>query len=396
MIRLLILISSFVLLQPAYAVKNDKPTTISPGLYKKLQKAEQLVAKKSFSQAEKKLKTLLVNVKKNSYGHATVLRSLSSVYALKEQYNKAAETLSSSIALKVFPKKQEQQAILNLGQLYMATENYSKAIRTLEPWLANNPNTNARINVLVANAYSQLKRYRKAIPYIEKAIAKTKKPQESWYQLNLALYFELKNYSSAVGVLKKLIRLYPDKKTYWDQLSSVHQQLKQYKKAISVKHLAYKKGLIETEKGLLELANLFLYIGSPYRAANLLKNGFDQKKIKRNSKNWETLAQAWNMAKEQDLAINALEKASKLNEKGRLYLRLGQIYVEQEKWNLAIKSLNKAISKGGVKDTGSIYMLLGMSYFETKKNKLAKNSFIKAAKYSKNKKAALQWLNYIE
>ena len=393
--RFLVLIISFILLQPAYAEKNDKPITISPGLYKKLKKTEQLIAKKSYSKAEQKLKAMLANAEKKNYGRATVLRSLSSVYALKGQYSKAAEALSNAIALKVLPKEQEQQAILNLGQLYMATENYSKAIRTLEPWLVNNQKTNAQINVLVANAYSQLKQYRKAIPYIEKAIAKTQKPEESWYQLSLALYFELEEYSSATTVLEKLIRIYPHKKTYWNQLSSVYQQLKQYKKAVSIKHLSYKQGFIDTEKGLMELVNLFLYVGSPYRAANLLKEGFDLNKIKRSSKNWETLAHAWAMAKEHDRAISALEQASKLNEKGRLFLQLGQIYVEQEKWSQAIKSLNKAINKGGLKDTGSTYMLLGMSYYEMKNNKLAKNSFLKAAKYSKNKKAALQWLDYI-
>ncbi len=395
MIRLLIIITAFFALQPAYAAKNDKPTSIPPGLYKKLKKTEELIAKKSYSKAEQNLNSMLASVKKKSYGHATVLRSLSSVYALKGQYKKAANALSRSIALNVLPKEQEQQAILNLGQLYMATENYAKAIRTLEPWLAAHPNTEVQINVLVANAYAQLKRYRKALPYIKKAIAKTKKPKESWYQLNLALYFELKDYASAARVLKKLIRLYPDKKTYWQQLSSVYQQLKQYKKAVSVKHLAYKKGLIESEKEILDLANLFLYIRSPYRAANLIKQGFDQNKIRRTSKNWETLAHAWSMAKEKNKAINALEQASKLNDKGALYLQLGQIYIEQEKWNQAIKSLKKAISKGGLKDTGSTYLLLGMSYFEQKNNKLAKNAFLKASKYGKHKKTALRWLDYI-
>ena len=102
------------------------------------------------------------------------------------------------------------------------------------------------------------------------------------------------------------------------------------------------------------------------------------------------------MAKEFDSAVKALETASKLNDKGSLYQQLGQIYVEQEKWSQAITSLNKAIGKGGLKNTGSTYLLLGMSYYEMKQLKLAKKSFIKAAQFSKNKKAARQWLEYIK
>ena len=386
---------SLVLLSPVYANEDDKPVTISPRLYKRLTKVEKLISKKSYQQAEQKLNAILTDVKQGSYEQAAVLRSLSSVYALKGQYNKAAAALSRAIALKVLPKNQHQHAILNLGQLYMAQEQYSKAVKTLEPWLAINPVPDLQIHVLLANAYAQLKHYRKALPHIKKAIAKSKKPEESWYQLNLALYFELENYSSAAGVLKTLIRLYPDKKSYWNQLSSVYQQLKQYKKAVSIKHLAYKKGFIDTEKGILELTNLFLYIGSPYKAAKLLKDGFEHKRIKPNSKNWETLANAWTMAKEFDNAIIALEKASKLNDKGSLSQQLGQIYVEQEQWSLATTALQKAINKGGLRNTGATYLLLGMSHYELNHTQQAKKNFLKAAQYSKNKKAAMQWLNYI-
>jgi tetratricopeptide (TPR) repeat protein len=388
---------SFFLLNPVYAEKNEKPKSISPSLYKKLKKTETLISKKSYQQAETKLKALLTDVKQGSYEQAIVLRSLSSVYALKEQYKKAAEALSRCLNLKVLPGSQEQQGIQNLGQLYMATEQYAKAIKTLEPWLAENPKKiDGQINVLIANAYAQLKHYRKALPYIKKAIASAKKPEESWYQLNLALYYELDNYSSAATLLKQLVRRYPDKKTYWSQLSSVYQQLKQYKKAVSIKRLAYKNDFITTEKELLELANLYLYIGSPYKAAKLLQDEIAKKRIKSSSTNWETLANAWTMAKEFDAAVNALEKASKLNDKGSLYQQLGQIHVEQEKWQQAINALNKAISKGGLKQTGSTYLLLGMSYYELNNIKQAKKSFLNAAKYSKNKKAAQQWLKYIK
>ncbi len=391
----LTLIICFLFLLPAQAEDKNKAPTISSSLYKKLQKTEALIAKKSYSQAEKKLNAILAKVKDKSYEQATVLRTLSSVYALSGRYKKAANSLSKVLALNVLPKNQEQQAVLNLGQLYMAADQYSKAINVLEPWLARNPNPDVQISVLVANAYAQLKRYRKALPYIKRAIAKTKKPAESWYQLNLALYFELNNYASAAKILVKLITLYPDKKQYWDQLSASYQQAKQYKKAVSIKHLAFKKGFIKTEKDILELVNLFLYVNSPYKAATLLNKAIEHKKIKYTSKNWETLAHAWRMAKEFDHAIKALEKASNLNEKGSLFQQLGQIYVEQEQWGKAIQAFNKALAKGKLKNTGSTHLMLGMSYYEKNDNKRAKKSFLKAAQYSKNKRAANQWLKYI-
>lgn len=101
------------------------------------------------------------------------------------------------------------------------------------------------------------------------------------------------------------------------------------------------------------------------------------------------------MAKEYEKATKALETASSLSNKGSLYQQLGQIQVEQEQWGKAIQSFNKALAKGNLKNTGATYLLLGMSYYEQKNNKQARKYFLKAAQFSKNKKAARQWLKYI-
>lgn len=393
--RLLPFVLCFSLLTPVYA--KDKPTTLPAWLYKRLGETEKFIANESYGQAEKGLKEVLAKVEQGSYGHAITLRSLASVYALNNQYKQAAARLSECLGLNILPEKESQQAVLNLGQLYMAREQYSKAVKTLEPWLANHPETaDSNINALVANAYTQLKRYQKALPYIKKAIRQSKKPNGSWYELNLALYYQLEKYPAAATLLQKLIYRHPDKKEYWDQLSAVYQQTKNYKKALSTLQLAYTKGIMSSEKEILALANLFLYTEAPYKAAQLMDKEIKKNRIKNNSKNWEMLASAWQMAKEFDRAVSALESASKLDDRGRLYQKLGSIHVSQENWSKAVKSLNKAINKGGLKDKASVYVLLGMSYFEMNKLESAKKFFLKAQQYSKTKKSAGQWLAYIK
>ena len=323
------------------------------------------------------------------------MRTLASVYAMQEQYSKAAEFLSKVLALDVLPSKQQQQALLNLGQMYMAMGKYAKAVKILQPVLKANPKLDAQMAILLANAYTQLKQYHKALPYVEQAIRMSKKPPESWYQLNLALLYELGRYSSAANILERLIVKSPEKKQYWMQLSSVYQQLKQYKKALAIRDLAFKKGLITKEKEILDLVNLYLYVDLPYKAAQLLQTEINGKRVKGTSKNWELLANAWTQAKEYKKATLALEKASHLNPKGVLFQQLGRIYVEQENWSSAIKALTKALQKGGLKNPGNAYLLLGMSYYELKKINKAKHAFIQAKKYKKTRKSAGQWLDYI-
>lgn len=386
---------SFVVNAPVVCAE-EKTTAISPWLYKQLSKSEELIGKQAYAQARKKLQKILPELDKNSYQQAITLRSLASVYALENQYQKSAQILEQAMATNALTEKQQQETLLNLGQLYMATDQYQKAVDTLELWLKQNTDTkNTQVRVLLANAYSQLKQYRKALPYIEYVIKHSKKPKESWLQLNLALYYQLENYSAAAEILRKLLALYPNKKDYWQQLASVYQQLQQYNKALTVKFLAYEKGYLDSESEILQLFNLFLYNKQPYQAAKFLEKELDKKAVKQSSANWELLANAWTRAREYKNAINALEKASALHEKGELYLQLGRIHVEQELWQAAITAINKALQKGGLKQTGEAYILLGMSYYETGQLKSADNAFQKAMRYSKTKKSAEQWLNYI-
>jgi tetratricopeptide (TPR) repeat protein len=395
---LLLILFVYVLLvfNPVYAAEKDnKHPTVSPWVYKKLIQAEKHIANKAYGEARRILTSTLAKVDQGSYEQATILRSLSSIYALQEKYVKAADALAQALALHALPADQEQQALLNLGQLYMALEQYRKAIDILEPWLVHHTTADTEIHVLMANAYAQLKQYRKALPHIEKAIKQAKKPIESWYQLNLALYLELKEYQPAANLLERLISRFPDNKDYWDQLTVVYQQLNKFTKALTIKHLAYKKGLLVSEKELLELANLLLYVDSPYRAAELLAQEMSVGRVSNNAKNQELLANAWTQAREFEAAIVALEKASRLNGKGELYLRLGQIYVERELWQQAIEAINNAFKKGGLKATGSAYVLLGISHYELKQIKQAKQAFTKASSYKTTKQAAQQWLNYI-
>ncbi|MDF1583460.1 MAG: tetratricopeptide repeat protein [Methyloprofundus sp.] len=381
---------------PTQAIEEKSPP-ISPWLYKQLTKTEELISSQAYPQARQKLEKIIPELQDKSYEQALALRSLASVYALENNYRQAAKSLEQCLATQALPEQQQQQALLNLGQLYMATEHYQKAVNTLQPWVEKNPtHTDQQVSVLLANAYAQLKQYRKALPYIEQAIKQAKKPQESWFQLNLALHYELENYSAALAILKKLIASYPDKKAYWLQLATVHQQLNQFAQALTIQGLAYKKGYLQTESEILQLFNLYMYNKQPYQAANLLSQELASQRVKKNSEHWELLASAWSNAREYKQAVTALEKASALNDKGELYLQLARMHVEQELWQNAISAINKALQKGGLKQTGDAYILLGMSLYETEQLSAAKSAFQKARQYQKTKKSAEQWLNYME
>jgi tetratricopeptide (TPR) repeat protein len=374
----------------------DKSTEVSPEVFKKLQLVEQSIKSKTYNNAQQTLQSLLTEVKKGSYEEAAVLKSLASVYALQGQYAQGAEILSKAVNLNVLPENQRQAALFNLGQLFIGAGQYAKAIDTLKPWLAKNPKLDSETHVMLANAYSQLKQYNEALRHIKLAIQTSNKPNQNWYQLQLALSYELKDYEAAAEVLRKLLSIYPDNKEYWQQLASVYHLGKDPTKAVTVKHLAYKKGLLNSEKDILDLVNLYIFVGSPYKAGQILAREIKNNRVSNDSKHLELLANTWMQAREYEKALEAFELASKLNGKGDLYLKVGRIYFEQRKWDAAINAFQKALAKGGLNQPGQAYLLLGTSYYESKQHSKARQAFEQARQNANSSDAANKWLNYLK
>lgn len=384
----------FVISSVSYA-GNKKASAVSQRVYKQLKKIDKLLTRSAYNEALKTLQTLLPELDEKSFDQAVVLRSIATVYAQRDQYIKAARFLQKSVDTGALPEEQRSRANYNLAQFYMATEQYQKAVNLLEPWLAIQVKPSGDNYMLLANGYAQLKRYRKAIFHASKAIAIKPRSHENWHKFLLALHYQSSDYQGAVKVLKGLIRNFPPNKEYWNQLSSTYQQLKRYDKALAVQELGYRQGHLADDKALHHLIHLMLHQNAPYQAAVLTEKELSKGRIKSTTQNWELLANSWTQAREYERAANALQKASELNESGELFFRLGRIYFEQESWEKAHKALTKALKKGGLKDPGTTHILIGMSCHELQWNGKAKKAFNSAMRYSKTRKIAQQWLNFV-
>jgi len=388
---------SWLIIASTALAASSKTPVISPGLYKRLQQIETLMSKQAYLQAIKNTHKLLPELKANSYEKALVLRTQSSIYALQNNYTQAIRALKQCLEIQALPDHQQLQSVLNLGQLYMATEQYQQAIKTLKPWLSSQTvQKNNELLVLIAHAYAQLKQYRQALPYIKRAIRQTKKPPQSWLQFNLAVYYELEAYKPAAALLTQLLARSPDNKNYWQQLASIYQQLKQFRQALSVQHLAYQKGLLKTETEILQLVNLFIYNQLPYQAGQLLQQALTIGQVHRSINNLTLLANTWYQARAYSRAIQTMDQAAKLSAKGKLYFQLARLQVEQQQWQAAIKVVKQALNKGGLgKQIGNAYILLGTSLYEIGQVKAAKQAFRQAKQFNQTQYAANQWLQYL-
>lgn len=374
---------------------NAQANLLSERTYKRLTDIHELMGEGKYDQALSQLNKLYPSVKSNPGDAAMVLQTYAYVYASKEDYRKAIDYFRQALALDALPDSGVQSVRYNLAQVCMADSDFRCAVKELEIWFTKAEKPKSQAYAMLGTAYAQLKNYNKAIPALRTAISKAEKPSESLYQLLLAIYYEKKDYRSSAALLEKMVVLFPNKKDYWMQLSGVYFNLKNDRKSLAVMELAYKRGLLQSERELINLANMFSYQSLPYKGARVLEKGLAEGLITPNSKHWERLGNTWMQAKEFKPALVALNKAAELADDGELYINIAMIHGEREDWAALAKAIEKAEKKGIKKKPGQALILKGTAYYQMKKYSQAKAAFNKALAYEKVKTQAQQWLAHL-
>ena len=286
-----------------------------------------------------------------------------------------------------------------IAQLYYLKDRYDEALDKLALWMCKvaPEKIDAPVYVLQASLYAQKEDWENVIPSIEKAIAMSEEPKESWYQMKLAAHFELEQFPKAAQTLETIIEKWPDKKTYWIQLSQIYYKLKMNDEALSVLALSYRRNMLDKETDIMYLSNLYSNSNVPYKAAKVLQKGIEDGIVEANKKNWTIVADNWFSAEEMEFALAAYEKAGEASADGEIDLRRAFILVDMERWSEAAAAVNSALDKGGFNDkkTGDAYVLQGMSEFNLGNYDKASTAWGRASKYPKAKKAAQQWLNHM-
>ena len=203
------------------------------------------------------------------------------------------------------------------------------------------------------------------------AIGPTK---ENWWLLLRAAHFELDDIKNVRVILERLLIEWP-KKEYWTQLSAIYGQLHFDDKQISSYRTAYEEGFLVRSNELVQMAQLYLSMEVPYKAAVILQKGIDAGQVDLEVKNWRLLSQAWFLAQNDQMAIAALREAAKLSDDGELDIRLARSLANTANFEGCVNSATTAIGKGDLKRDDESYITLGMCQFEVASYEDSKESF---------------------
>ena len=373
--------------------------TLSKPVFDDLQEAQEMLGEGKHNEAKKIVEGQLDRGKRiKDYDRAVLLQTLGYIEADRENYQGAASAFKQCLAIEDgLPDQAKVDLMYNLGQLYMALEQYDNAIAQLTSWFKIAENPNAKAYILLANAYYNKNDFDKATKLAEAAIKKGgASSNENWFRFLLALYFEQNKYKHAEALLQVMVKRFPGDGLYWRQLSAVTAENKKEKRSFLIAELAYMQGMLEKGDDVKRLAQLYIYYDVPYKAAKILNTHIEDGLVEKNAENWELLATAWMSARNQDKAIPPLTEAARLSPEGDLFLQLGQAYVAEEEWDKAESSLKAALAKSKLKDRGTAHMLLGITYANQDQFDSAQKQFGQAAKFDKTKDNATRWIEYIK
>ena len=380
--------------------KTKQTVAMSQQVYESLIEIQELVETDQFAEAQKKIADLQGSRKKLSPYEAAQIWNISGyTYYLQENYKGAINSYENVLAQPELPEALQQSTLKTMSQLYFTLENYPKALETIARLMVIVPEPAADVLMLIGQAHFQMGNFKKAIEPITAAIEMYREqgrvPRENWLLLLRVIYWELQDYENMLLVLKELIVEYP-KDTYVLTLAGVYSELGDTKKQLALTEALYEKGYIDGKTHAINLANLYLLHGLPYKAARVLEAEMAKNNVESNVRNLRLLSQAWYQAREDEKSIPPLQQAAAFGEDGELYIRLAQSFINLERWSEASAAAKKGIGIGGLKRNDTANIMYGMALFNQKKLEQARRAFQAAGKDNRSKRASQQWIKYVD
>ena len=336
----------------------------------------------------------------NSYEIAMMHNFYGFIYYNQNDLPKAIASFERVVAEEGIPETLLLSTTFSLAQLAMANSDYDKVIAFLDNWdEINTQPIPEGYYLLRAQTYYQLKDYKQGLDYITKVISLSddegKTPKENWLVLQRAMFYSLNQTNKVVEVLERMVKLY-DKPEYWVQLSGMYGETGQEKKQLAVIEAAYQQGFLTSRADLRQLAQVYLYNGLAFKAAEVMSKAIDNGIAEKTAKNYAFVAEAMIQAKEDEKSIEYFVKAADLSDHGQYDQRLAEVYVNTEHYEDAADSARKALDKGGLDFESNAFVALGMAQYNLQNFDASILAFEQAEKHKKSQRLAKQWIKYVK
>jgi hypothetical protein len=278
------------------------------------------------------------------------------------------------------------QGLETLAQMYIADEDYSDALTTLDTWNKESGAQSADVYALQGNAYYRMQKYPQAVAAIQKAKSLTDKPQASWDQIEMASDFAMDKYDDAAKLAEAALAKDPNNSTLLQNVIAIYINAHQDQKALALLERARANGQIKDQAGYMNMAKMYDNLGqssenpktNAMKAVGVLQEGISKGIIQPGYDSYKLLGDSYTIAGDYKNAVTAYGKASPDAKTGEVDFLRGQLLEELNHHKEARDALKQAVAKGNFKRMGAAYLTLGNAELALKDKAAARAAYEQA------------------
>ena len=307
-------------------------------------------------------------------------------------YARAIPMFEQTIVTDGLPNDMHYQIMYQVGQMYMADENYAKALEWTDRFMTETKSAKPEHLAMKGNALYRLERFDEAATFLKQAIEKSDKPQDAWNQLLMATYFDQDKPLEAARIAEGILAKNPNDKKTLLNLSSIYAEAEQYDKAIEILERGRTAGMLTEERDYRQLFALYLNSeGKEAQGIAVIEEGMAKGILKPSAETYNALAQAYYFTDNLEKSIDAYKKAAPLAKDGETALNLARVLTNEERYAEAKAAAQDALKKG-VKKPGDAWMVIGRSEFGLNNKAGLVAAYKEAAKFPETQQQATEWL----
>lgn len=311
--------------QPAQSSQYPNATRVEPsiaGLASKeadaLNEGLNAVNNNDAATAQKDLQPI-ADSSDNPYAKAKALSGLALLKYNSGDTKGAIALQKQALDLNALPNDDYFPTLYALAQMYVADENYSAALTTIDQWMQQSGKQSADAYALKGNVLYRLEKYPEAVDAIKKAESMAAQPNETWDQILIASYFAMDKYDEAGKVAEAALAKDPNNGKLLMNVVQIYTNAQEYDKALPLLERARANGQITDETTYVNMAKLYYNIAldgkntkvNALKAAQVVEDGMSKGIIKSSSDNYKLEGDAYLLAGE-------IAKANTVYEKGGL------------------------------------------------------------------------------
>ena len=345
------------------------------------------------------LNRALSNSSINPYERAVSLQLRGRAYYDTDRVSQAIQDWEGAIATGAMLPSEVNSYRINIGQLYITIDDYTRGIASLERAVADGGTeiVNAPLARMLAQAYGQAERYREGLTWANRfwAMIPSADRQRGDYSLMLFYYQQLDMVPQQMGIVEEMVQRWPAEKSNWRSYASLLAQVDREEDAFEANKIMYINGMFTEGREIEALAQYYSFFEYPYRGAIILEREMNAGVVERSQRNLNLLANMWRQAREWERAIPVLRQVAQLSGDGNDYLKLAEALFQERQLAEAETAFEDALDRGGLDRPGTAWTLLGNVRLELDRRQSALAAFQEGTRYPYSRTTASGYITYI-